>query len=136
MEKITVSTKINAPIDKVWQYFNDPAHVVKWNSADETWHTPRAENDLRVGGTFNYRMEAKDGSSGFDFGGVYDEVVMNGKISYTMSDGRHVETVFAGEGDETTVTTTFDPETENTMELQRDGWQSILNNFKKHVEQG
>jgi len=134
MNKITVETKVKAPVEKVWHAFTEPAHITKWNTPSPDWHTPRAENDLRVGGKFNSRMEAKDGSSGFDFTGTYDEVVPNEKISYTMDDGRKVATTFAQEGESTKITTVFDPETQNPEEVQRGGWQAILDNFKKHVE--
>jgi uncharacterized protein YndB with AHSA1/START domain len=111
-----------------------PEHITKWNSASDDWHTPYAENDLRTGGKFLSRMEAKDGSFGFDFGGVYDEVIPNKLIAYTMGDSRKVKVDFAANGNSTTVTTNFEAETENTIELQKNGWQAILNNFKKYVE--
>jgi uncharacterized protein YndB with AHSA1/START domain len=131
---ITVSTTVNAPIEKVWQYFTEPEHITKWNNASPDWHTPRAENDLRVGGRFLSRMEAKDGSEGFDFGGTYDEVVTHQVISYKMDDSRSVRVTFAADGDRTVVTETFDPENENPVEMQREGWQSILESFRAHVE--
>lgn len=134
MEKITVRATIQAPLEKVWEYFTKPEHITEWNAASEDWHSPRAENDLRMGGNFSYRMEAKDGSEGFDFTGTYNEVVPHERIAYTMDDGRKAEVVFTAEGDGTQVTTTFDPETMNTPEMQRSGWQVILDNFKKHVE--
>lgn len=132
--KITVESKINAPVEKVWKAWTTPDDVMKWNNASDDWHTPRAENDLRPGGQFEYRMEARDGSFGFDFGGTYDEVVSNKKIAYTMSDGRRVEITFEGIGDTTNVKETFDAETINSVELQRNGWQAILDNFKRHAE--
>lgn len=107
---------------------------MNWNNASDDWHTPHAENDLRKGGKFLSRMEAKDGSFGFDFEGVYDEVIENEKIEYTTSDGRKVTTTFKETGGVTNVSTTFEAETENSVELQRDGWQAILNNFKKYTE--
>ena len=131
---ITVETNVNAPVEKVWETWTDPSHIMEWNSAIDTWHTPRAENDLRVGGKFSARMEAKDGSIGFDFGGTYDEVVHHKRIAYTMSDGRKVEVDFQPNGSQTKVIETFDAETENSVELQRDGWQAILDNFKKYTE--
>ena len=134
MEQITVETVIAAPIEKVWGFFNEPEHVIKWNHASDDWHSPRAENDLRVGGTFNYRMEAKDGSVGFDFTGTYEEVVPNKLIRYVMDDGRKVGVSFEDIGGSTEVRTIFDPETENPIEMQRGGWQSILDNFKKYTE--
>src|SRR5687768_1859738 len=132
--RITVETLVKAPIDKVWRQWSTPADIMKWNSANDDWHTPHAENDLRTGGRFMSRMEAKDGSFGFDFGGVYDEVEHQKKIAYTMGDGRQVEVLFEAEGEETIVKETFDAETQNSLELQRSGWQSILDNFKRYVE--
>jgi uncharacterized protein YndB with AHSA1/START domain len=132
--KITVETRINAPVEKVWKHFTEPAHIMEWNNASPDWHTPKAENDLRPGGSFSYRMEAKDGSAGFDFAGTYEEVVPNEFISYTIGDGRKVEVTFTDEGGKTHVIETFDPENENPVEMQRGGWQAILDSFKKHVE--
>lgn len=131
---ITVSANVQAPIEKIWNAWNEPKHVTQWNSASPDWHTPTAENDLRVGGSFKYRMEAKDGRFGFDFEGVYDEVKPNELISYTMSDGRRVSTAFQTTGVTTRVTTNFDAENENPIEMQQGGWQAILDNFKKYVE--
>lgn len=131
---ITVENTINAPVEKVWDYWTKPEHITKWNNASDDWHTPRAENDLRTGGSFSSRMEARDGSMGFDFGGVYDEVRNNEYIEYTMGDGRKVMVTFSGDGTSTKVTETFDPETTNSIELQRGGWQAILDNFKKYTE--
>lgn len=133
--KITVQALINAPVEKVWEFWTAPQHITKWNNASDDWHTPHAENDLRTGGKFSARMEAKDGSFGFDFGGVYDAVEENKLIAYTMDDGRKVEVKFTSNNDnETKIVETFDPESENSLELQRSGWQSILDNFKKYVE--
>lgn len=135
MTQITIETTIQAPIEKVWDCWIAPEHITKWNSASPDWHSPRAQNDVRVGGTFNIRMEAKDGSAGFDFEGTYDEVIPHEKILYHMSDGRKVEVLFSKVHDnETLVTETFDAETENSEELQRAGWQSILDNFKRYAE--
>ena len=131
---ITVETTVNAPVEKVWKYWTQPEHLMKWNSASDDWHTPRAENDLRVGGKFSARMEAKDGSFGFDFGGVYDAVRTNDYIEYTLGDGRKVSVTFKRDGDKTKVTETFEAESENSVELQRGGWQAILDNFKKYTE--
>lgn len=133
--KITVKTTVNAPVEKVWEYWTEPKHITKWNNASDDWHTPIAENDLTVGGKFLTRMEAKDGSFGFDFGGIYDEVKLKELISYTMGDGRKVTITFNGHGNETEVIETFDPETTNPIEMQQAGWQSILDNFKKYSEQ-
>ncbi|MBP6333974.1 MAG: SRPBCC family protein [Bacteroidia bacterium] len=132
--KITVETTVKAPIEKTWMLWTSPEHITKWNNASDDWHTPRAENDLRVGGKFLSRMEAKDGSFGFDFEGVYDQVKINELISYTMGDGRKTMITFVKFGNETKVTETFDAENQNSIEMQRTGWQAILDNFKKYVE--
>lgn len=133
-QKITVETTVNAPIEKVWEYFTQPRHVVAWNNASSDWHTTTAENDLRQGGTFNYRMEAKDGSAGFDFGGTYDKVVPNELIAYTIGDGRKVSVTFTKKGGEIHISETFKAESENPIEMQRSGWQNIMDNFKKYTE--
>lgn len=132
--KITIETTISSDVKKVWNYWTEPKHITKWNFASDDWHCPKAENDLRVGGKLKSRMEAKDGSFGFDFEGVYDEVVVQKKIAFTMPDSRQVITHFENLADKTKVTTTFDAENENPVEMQRAGWQTILNNFKKYVE--
>jgi uncharacterized protein YndB with AHSA1/START domain len=131
---ITVTALVNVPVEKVWAYWSEPAHITQWNNASDDWHTPVAENDLRTGGSFRSRMEAKDGSFGFDFRGVYDEVITNQLIAYTMEDGRKVRISFSAEGETTQIKEKFEAETENSLELQRDGWQAILNNFKKYAE--
>lgn len=131
---ITIKTQVNAPVEKVWKYWTEPEHITQWNAASDDWHTPRAENDLRTGGRFTSRMEAKDGSMGFDFGGVYDEVKNHEVIAYTMDDGRKVVVEFSSDGNSTHVIETFDPEDQNSREMQQEGWQSILNNFKKYAE--
>lgn len=133
-QQVTISAVVNAPIDKVWAAWTTPADIINWNNASPDWHTPRAENDLRVGGSFTSRMEAKDGSFGFDFGGVYDEVETHKVIAYTMSDNRKVRVLFDSNGAQTTVTETFDAENQNPVEMQRAGWQAILDNFKKYTE--
>lgn len=132
--QVTVETTIQAPVEKVWQLWTTPEHITQWNNASDDWHTPRAESDLKPGGKFVYRMEAKDGSFGFDFGGVYDEIKPNELIKYTIEDGRKVDLTFAANGAETKVSETFETENFNPVEMQRDGWQAILNNFKKYVE--
>ncbi len=132
--KITVDATIAADVAKVWDAWTKPEHITKWNFASDDWHCPKAENDLRVGGKFTSRMEAKDGSFGFDFEGIYDEVSDWEKITYTMPDGRQATTDFDNLGESTKVTTTFDAERVNDVEMQRAGWQAILNNFKSHVE--
>ncbi|MFJ8259153.1 SRPBCC family protein [Peribacillus asahii] len=134
-KKITVETTVQASIEKVWKYWTEPTHITKWNTASDDWHTPFAENDLRVGGKFLSRMEAKDGSFGFDFGGIYDEVKLHEVITYTMGDGRKVKITFKGQENETEVIEIFDAEAENPIEIQQQGWQAILNNFKKYAEQ-
>ncbi|MBS1734890.1 MAG: SRPBCC family protein [Bacteroidetes bacterium] len=132
---ITVKTTVQAPVAKVWEYWNKPEHITKWCSATEEWHTPTATNDLRTGGSFSSRMEAKDGSMGFDFGGVYDEVREHEYIAYTMGDGRKVQVKFTGNSNSTDIEESFDAESMNPAEMQRAGWQAILDNFKKYTEQ-
>lgn len=131
---ITVQTTVNAPVEKVWKIWNAPEDITKWAVGSPDWHTPYAENDLKVGGKFLSRMAAKDGSASFDFTGAYDVVQLHKTIAYTMDDGRKVNILFTTDGKSTTITETFECETENTPELQREGWQGILDNFKKHVE--
>lgn len=131
---ITISVTINAPVDRVWKKWITPADIIKWNNASPDWHTPKAENDLKPGGKFLFRMEAKDGSFGFDLEGVYDEVETNKLITYTLADGRRVVVTFTGQGNTTNVIESFEPETENPFEMQRQGWQNILDNFKRHIE--
>lgn len=136
MEKtiITVENTINAPIEKVWNYWNEPTHIMQWNSASPDWHSPNAANDLRVGGSFSYRMEARDGSMGFDFAGTYDAVKEHELMEYTMGDGRRVQNIFHTKGNQVHLVVNFDAETENPIDMQRFGWQSILDSFKKYVE--
>lgn len=131
---ITIAANINARIDKVWDYWNNPEHITQWNFASDDWCCPRSSNDLRVGGKLNSRMEAKDGSFGFDFEAIYDEVIEQKRIAYTMLDGRKAITDFSETDGGTHVTTSFDPDTQNPIDMQRDGWQAILGNFKKYVE--
>ncbi len=132
--KITVETTIAKNVDKVWSFYNTPAHIMKWNFASDDWQCPRSEVDLRIGGKMNSRMEAKDGSFGFDFEGTYDEVVPQKKVAYSMSDGRKVVTTFETLGSKTKVTTVFDAENEHPVDFQKAGWQAILENFKKYAE--
>ena len=137
MQNITVQTKINAPVEKVWDYYITPEHVTHWNNASEDWHTPKASNDFEIGGKFAYRMEAKDGSAGFDFEGVYNSIEKYQLIEYTMPDGRRVRVEFLNEVPEVTkVIVTFQAEEENSLEMQQNGWQSILDNFRSYVENG
>lgn len=131
---ITIETFVNAPIEKVWDFWTKPEHITKWNNASDDWHTPRAENDLRTGGSFSARMEAKDGSMGFDFGGVYDVVRNQDYIEYTLGDGRKVNITFATQEKGTKVVEIFEAEDTHSVEMQKFGWQSILDNFKKYTE--
>lgn len=131
---ITIYVKLQASIENVWKCFTEPEHIRKWNNASEDWHTPYAENDLRVGGRFLSRMEAKDGSFGFDFGGVYDDVKQYEKIAYTLGDGRKVTVTFRSSGSETEVIESFEAESTHSQEQQRMGWQSILDNYAKYTE--
>lgn len=131
---ITVEATVNAPVEKVWTYWSEPKHITQWCQASDDWHAPYAENDLRTGGKFKTTMAAKDGSVSFDFEGVYSNVQKHKVIEYAMSDGRKVKITFSGNGNETNVIETFDPENTNPIEMQRGGWQAILDNFKKHTE--
>lgn len=131
--KIKVSANINADINKVWNYYTNPNHIVNWNFADTSWHCPSAENDMRIGGTYKARMEAKDGSFGFDFEAVYADIIIGKEFTYSF-DGRTANVQFQSSTNQTIVTITFDPETENSIEMQQSGWQAILNNFKHYTE--
>ena len=133
-QKITVESFVKAPLDRVWKAWSNPDDIKQWNAAQDDWHTTRSTVDLREGGKFSSRMEAKDGSQGFDFEGSFTRIVPNKTIAYRMSDGREVIVEFAERAGGVHVSETFDPESENTPELQRQGWQAILDNFKRHVE--
>jgi uncharacterized protein YndB with AHSA1/START domain len=133
-KEITVYTEVLGELGKVWNAWTSPEHIVHWNFAADSWHAPAAVNDLRVGGKFSYRMEAKDGSMGFDFSGVYSEIIEHELIAYTMDDGRKARVTFEALGESTLVTEVFEPETMNAPELQQAGWQMILDNFKRHAE--
>lgn len=133
-KKIKIESLISANGTKIWECWTKPEHITKWNFASDDWHCPKASNDLKAGGKYAARMEAKDGSFGFDFEAVYDEVTIPTKLVYTMEDGRKVITEFEPIEEQTRVITVFDAESENSEEMQRNGWQSILNNFKKYVE--
>ena len=133
---ITVQATINAPVAKVWEYWSKPEHITKWCAASDDWHAPKAENDLRAGGSFTTRMEAKDGSFGFEFGGIYDVVKPNQYMEYTLGDARKVKITFNEKGNTTEVIESFEAESENPVEMQKGGWQAILDNFKKYVESG
>lgn len=134
-QKITVSAEIQAGIDKVWNRWTEPAHIVNWNFASEDWHCPAAENDLRPGGRFSSTMASRDGKMSFDFSGIYDAVEDRRRIAYTMGDGRQVEILFEDLGDDRTrVTEHFDAESTHSAEMQRAGWQAIMDNFGRYVE--
>jgi uncharacterized protein YndB with AHSA1/START domain len=132
--QITIETTVQAPVERVWETWTEPQHITQWNNASDDWHVPIAENDLRVEGKFLTRMEAKDGSFGFDFSGVYDEVKTNELISYTLGDGRKVSIAFISQGNETKIIETFEAEKTNPIEMQKAGWQAILDNYKKYTE--
>ena len=134
MESITIKATINAPIEKVWKFWSSPEHITQWYFASEDWHAPKAENDFRTGGKFLTRMEAKDGSFGFDFWGIYNHIIPNELIEYTMGDNRKAKVLFVFENSQTSITTIFEAEDENPIEMQQFGWQAILNNFKKYAE--
>ncbi len=131
---ITIEVSINAPITKVWKYWTEPEHIKNWAFAADTWHAPQAANDLHVGGKFSTTMAAKDGSVSFVFWGIYTDVIENKLIAYEMGDGRKAKISFSEQEGKTHIVETFDPENENPLEMQRDGWQAILNNFKAHAE--
>ncbi len=133
-QTITIENTIKAPVKKVWQCWTSPEHIVKWNAASDDWHTTFAETDLKVGGKFTSRMEAKDGSFGFDFSGVYEEVRENEYLASKLDDDRKMSVTFIPEGNETKVIETFETENINPIELQKTGWQAILDNFKKYAE--
>ena len=131
---ITVETIVNAGIEKIWNYFTQAQHIEKWYNASDDWHTPKATNNLIVDGSFNYRMEAKDGSFGFDFGGTYTIVKPNKKLEYILGDGRKVTIDFIKQDNGYRIAEKFEAEEMNSLELQQGGWQAILNNFKKYAE--
>ena len=132
--KVMINASIFAPLDQVWSSYTEPEHITQWNFASDDWHCPSATNDLRTGGKYSARMEAKDGSFGFDLNATYEEVVNHKRIAMVLEDGRQAVTEFNEVGNRTEVTTHFDPEKENPEEMQRSGWQSILDNFKRYVE--
>ncbi|KAF0227649.1 MAG: hypothetical protein FD133_1038 [Erysipelotrichaceae bacterium] len=133
-KSITIETVISASLDKAWEVWTTPMHIVKWNHASEDWHTTHATNDLKVGGKFNYRMEAKNGNVGFDFWGIYDEIHFHQIIRSTLGDDRKMEVRFFQEGSKIRVVESFEIEDENSEELQRKGWQAILDHFKSYTE--
>lgn len=130
---ITIETTVSAPAEKVWRCWTEPTCIMQWNSASPDWHSPNATSDLKEGGAFSYRMEAKDGSAGFDFAGTFTKVVPNKELSFTFGD-RTATVTFEEKDGVTHITESFDPESENPIEMQRQGWQSILDNFKAHAE--
>lgn len=132
--KITIQATIDASIDNVWKCWTNPEDITQWNFASPEWHVPAATNDLKVGGRFSYRMEARDGSFGFDFSGVYDKIDPKKYIEYTLDDGRMVAITFRKDKWKVKLIETFEAETENSVDLQQAGWQAILDNFKKHAE--
>ena len=131
---ITVSALVNKPLAEVWQRWTTPADIEQWNAAGDDWHCPKATNDLRVGGRFSYTMAARDGSASFDFEGTYTAVEDQARIAYTMDDGRTCTVTFQPEGEGTLVTEVFDAEHMNPVDMQRAGWQAIMDRFKAHTE--
>ncbi len=131
---ITVEVVVKAPIEKVWEYWNGPEHIIHWAFASTDWEAPNAENDLRVGGRFKTHMAAKDSSESFDFTGTYTVLIEQELIEYDLSDNRHVKVVFSEVPEGVMITQTFEPENENPEEMQKTGWQAVLNNFKKYTE--
>lgn len=131
---ITVQCNVMAPIDKVWEYWTTPEHIKQWNTASPDWHTTHSENDLRAGGKFSSRMEAKDGSFGFDFWGFHETVITHELINSKLGDERKLKVEFKANGEETEIIESFEAESTNPIEMQQFGWQSILNNFKKYTE--
>ena len=135
MQSITINAMVNAPVEKVWAFWTQPQHIIKWTFASDDWHVPYAENDLKVNGKFKTTMAAKDGSMQFDFEGIYSIVNENKLIAYELADGRQVKITFEENDGQTQLTETFDPEDQHPIEMQKVGWQSILNNFKKYTEE-
>ena len=131
---ITIKIQIRQPVSKVWEYWTDAKHITRWNFATDSWHCPRAVNNLKEEGAFSWRMEAKDGSMGFDYSGVYEQVKKYEYITCRLDDGRRVKVSFTEHDSVTEITETFEPEDSNSIELQRNGWTAILNNFKKYAE--
>ncbi|HWR32096.1 MAG TPA: SRPBCC domain-containing protein [Chitinophagaceae bacterium] len=131
---ISISLSVNAPVSKVWEYWTSPKHITEWNHASDDWHCPKSENDLQPGGKFSSTMAAKDGSFSFNFCGTHNEVEIQNIITSTLGDGRKMKVKFEENDGQTSVSESFEAETINSLELQRNGWQAILNNFKKHTE--
>ena len=133
-EVIKIETTVNAPVEVVWKKWTNPEDIIKWNQASDDWHTTKAENEVITGGKFISRMEAKDGSMGFDFEGVYDNIKINELIEFTLGDGRKVRVEFIQDKNKTMISESFEAEKTNSVELQRSGWQAILDNFRKYTE--
>lgn len=133
---VTVEATVNAPVEKVWESWSNPQHIKNWAFASDDWHAPYADNDLRVDGTFTTKMAAKDGSFSFEFGGVYTRVEQYKAIEYVLGDGREVKIIFEPDGNSTRIIESFDAENTHPVEMQRGGWQAILNNYKKYTEEG
>lgn len=131
---VTIEATINAPVEKVWKYWGEPEHITKWAFASPDWHTPHAENDLRTNGKFSTTMAAKDGSYSFEFGGVYTNVEPKKLAEYELGDGRKVSVKFQQTGNQTTIVQSFEAESENPVDMQRAGWQAILDNMKNYTE--
>lgn len=131
---ITVEATVNAPVEKVWEFWTEPKHITQWCHASDDWHAPYAENDLTTGGKCKTTMAAKDGSFSFDFEGVYSNIEPHKTIEYTIADGRKVKIDFTGQGSATNIIETFEAETTHSVDMQRSGWQAILDNFKKYTE--
>ena len=136
LSKINIQALIKGSIEQVWGFYTLPEHITQWNAASDDWYCPSAENDLKVGGKYKARMEARDGSFGFDFEATYDALDIPTHFTYTMTDGRQVSVRMEEVSEGTLVSISFDPEQENPVELQREGWQAILNNFKRYAEGG
>lgn len=136
MTNVTIKIEqiVHAKLEKVWEFWTSPEHIVKWNAASDDWHTVKASNDLRIGGKLQARMEAKDGSMGFDFVGIYKDITTLKKLVFTLDDGRIVTVLFEDGKEGVKITEEFEAENDNSMEMQRQGWQAILDNFKKYVE--
>lgn len=133
-QRITVKTTVNAPIEKVWEYWTNPAHITQWYNASADWHAPYAENDLVENGKFKTTMAAKDGSFSFDLTGTYHQIIPHQKITFSLDDGRKVDISFVSDGLTTAITETFEPEETNPLEMQKAGWQAIIDNFKNYTE--
>ena len=133
-DQITISSTVKATKSKAWEFYTSPEHITQWNFADPSWHCASASNDMRVGGKYVARMEAKDGSFGFDFEAVYEAIVPDESFTYVLEDGRKATVTFEAQGDETLVTVVFDPEKENPIDMQKGGWQAILNNYAAYTE--